>query len=342
MLSSTRKHILAFANSNARFKTQDLAKKLKISRQTVAAHLKKLVEDGALTKVGSTKSAIYSLSTSKSAKKKLQQLRIIKNIDGLSEDRVFDEVCLRLGLKKLLSKNVFTIVNYAFSEMLNNAIDHSRSKKTNIIVEIINGALLFEIRDFGIGVYKNVMQHFKLQDGYEAADHLLKGKQTTMPSRHSGQGIFFTSRIADNFELSGNQVALLIDNELQDYALKAIRPFKGTKVCFSIKARSKKSLEKLFKDFANDDFEFDKNVVRLKLNKHPNLISRSLARRLTAGLEQFERITFDFKGVDSIGQAFADEIFRVFKSRNPKIQIDFENATGAVAFMLGRVLREEN
>jgi hypothetical protein len=44
-----------------------------------------------------------------------------------------------------------------------------------------------------------------LKNHLEAIQDLLKGKQTTMPKSHSGEGIFFTSKIADNLTISSSQ-----------------------------------------------------------------------------------------------------------------------------------------
>jgi hypothetical protein len=52
--------------------------------------------------------------------------------------------------------------------------------------------------------------------------------------------------------------------------------------------------------------------VRLAKYGNDQLISRSQAKRLLARIELFKIVLFDFSGVETIGQAFADEIFRVF------------------------------
>ena len=65
-------------------------------------------------------------------------------------------------------------------------------------------------------------------------------------------------------------------------------------------------------------------------------VSRSQARRILSGLEKFNSIMLDFEHVPTVGQAFADEIFRVFKNKHPKIQIDIENTNEAVRFMVER------
>ncbi|OGQ05876.1 MAG: hypothetical protein A2W61_00230 [Deltaproteobacteria bacterium RIFCSPLOWO2_01_44_7] len=65
--------------------------------------------------------------------------------------------------------------------------------------------------------------------------------------------------------------------------------------------------------------------------------ARSEARRLLVGLDKFKEVVLDFKGVETVGQAFADEIFRVFRSRYPAIHIKPIHANENVSFMIERV-----
>ncbi|GAH25948.1 unnamed protein product, partial [marine sediment metagenome] len=77
--------------------------------------------------------------------------------------------------------------------MLNNAIEHSESKKVEIIIERRKNNIIFEVRDWGVGIFNNIMNKKGLSSEMDAIQDLLKGKQTTAPSYHSGEGIFFTS-----------------------------------------------------------------------------------------------------------------------------------------------------
>jgi hypothetical protein len=70
------------------------------------------------------------------------------------------------------------------------------------------------------------------------------------------------------------------------------------------------------------------------ITEHP--ISRSQAREVLLGLEKFNKIIFDFDKILEVGQAFADEIFRVFKNKYPDIQIQTEHMNQAVSFMVQR------
>jgi len=44
----------------------------------------------------------------------------------------------------------------------------------------------------------------------------------------------------------------------------------------------------------------------------------------------------DFKDVDTIGQAFADEVFRVWKTKYPDISVIWRNTNENVLFMINR------
>lgn len=49
--------------------------------------------------------------------------------------------------------------------------------------------------------------------------------------------------------------------------------------------------------------------------------ARSQAKRILNRVDKFKTVILDFNGVDVIGQAFADEIFRVFARKNQQITL---------------------
>lgn len=233
---------------------------------------------------------------------------------------------------------------FAFPEMLNNAIEHSRSVKIEVLVRIVHGNLEFTIRDFGIGVFRNVKQEKRLTSEYDAVRELLKGKSTTAPMAHSGMGIFFTSKIADKFLLSSYDLSLLVDNVVADTFVDTVEPeLTGTKVEFAIDVHTKKSVAAIFRNFSIDPEEgdFGKTYILVKLYRLGTIyVSRSQARALLIGLEKFKEATLDFEGVDNVGQAFADEIFRVYALRHPEVQIRYVNANKNVEFMIKMAIDE--
>jgi uncharacterized protein (DUF1330 family) len=70
---------------------------------------------------------------------------------------------------------------------------------------------------------------------------------------------------------------------------------------------------------APEDFDFSKTIVPMKLAQlgDEQLISRSQAKRLIARFDRFKIVILDFKDVNEIGQAFADELFRVYAKCTP-------------------------
>lgn len=194
------------------------------------------------------------------------------------------------------------------------------------------------MKDNGVGVFKNVMVNREIDNEPDAARELIKGKLTTQPGWHSGEGIFWTSKIADRFSLKSYNYELVVDNTIGDYTIqKNKRTLVGTEVYFEIAKNTDKSLQKLFRDFSFDHktLSLDTTVIPVKLfNEGEIWISRSQAKKLLAGLERYKKIIFDFAGIEVIGQAFADEIFRVFNIHHPDIELESVNMSDSVKLMV--------
>jgi hypothetical protein len=78
-----------------------------------------------------------------------------------------------------------------------------------------------------------------------------------------------------------------------------------------------------------------KTTVKVKLyRERVDDVSSSQARRMVSGLEKFKVIESDFETLPTIGQGFADEIFRVWQAKHPDIRIVPINAGPNVLFMI--------
>jgi len=340
----TKELILKLSKESGIVHTSDIVKRRKISRQAAAKALRELAHAGLLVKTGSTRNAAYLPAEGmKNNHKKILEDRPVSHsfkTKGLEEDRVFSAVSAEAHAADELSRNAFGTINYAFTEMLNNAIEHSKAQEATVIFGYRNGNVYFEVVDRGIGAFESVREKFKLQNCFESVEHLLKGKQSTAPEKHTGEGIFYTSKIADIFILESGTIRLIIDNRINDVIVEEIPFLQGTRVTFMLNKNSRKDLEALFKQYTNNNVEFDKTRVTIKLSKREGEhISRSQARRLLFGLDKFKRIVLDFKGVAGIGQGFADEIFRVFHHAHPDISFEIANANESVEFMIKRAKR---
>lgn len=322
------------------FKTADVLRVLgyEVSRQYVVRVLKRLVQQGTLAKAGTTRGSFYAFPEHlTSIGQKLK--RRLRN-ESLQEDEVLANVRAATPGLRDLPKNVNAIFAYAFSEMLNNAIEHSGSKFIEIETALDRDLLTFAINDSGVGVFRNVMRQRKLKSEFEAIQDLLKGKTTTAPKLHSGEGIFFTSKVADLYVLDSFGYRLRVDNKIDDYFIERTkRKKRGTKVTFSIARHVRRRLQDIFNNYSveTSDPAFDRSEVKVKLFTRGNqYVSRSEARRLLAGLERFRTVVLDFTGVKTVGQAFADEVFRVFAEAHPRTKIAPINMEEPVRLMVHR------
>ncbi|MFA7255555.1 MAG: DUF4325 domain-containing protein [Candidatus Omnitrophota bacterium] len=339
----TKAFILKTVKAVGEISSSVVVKALKISRQTAAQHLRELVATRKLVKLGSTVDARYVPYGSAKAGRQPPAItfKTVCRLPKADESSIFEQADLRLRLRKRLSEKAYRIVRFAFTEMVNNAIDHSRAASASVEMKLVGGDVEFTIRDKGIGAFESVRARFHLHDHFEALEHLMKGKQTTAPRHHSGQGIFFTSKAADIFCLKSARLKWTVDNLQKDVFVDETRArLPGTEVTFRIRHSTARDLKAIFDAYSNEDYEFDKSKVLVRLSpKQSEYVSRSEAKRLLFGLEKFKRIVFDFLKVKSVGQGFADEIFRVFPSRYPGIHLEPQNMTPAVRFMVERAIR---
>jgi len=330
----TTQKILTLIKKNKEGVTADLLEKeLGYSRQYIVRLLNRLMSQGEIHRRGKTRAAKYHPGR---ASDEINHLELIKERKSLSEHVVFEEVRKRLQLDTRLNKNCLIIFDYAFTEMLNNAIDHSHSKKVWINVEIDHANITFIIKDLGIGAIESIKRGFEISDDFLALEHLFKGKQTTAIEAHSGQGIFFTSKAVDTYKIAASNMEFTIDNIRVDEFLKDIRQRKGTTVTCKIKVNTRRKIKEVFDKYTGDDYEFNQNIVKINLSKHKRLMSRSEAKRLLLGLDEYAVLDFNFQNVDEVGQGFCDEIFRVYASRNPGKILSYHGASDVVRYMIER------
>lgn len=310
-----------------------------ISRQAANKHLKKLTDEGWLTHTGTTKGRVYARGS-----KRRNDFSVA--LDGtVSEHDVYlKEVSWVL---EGAPDNVEQICFYGFTEMLNNAIDHSQGTVCEMSVERDKGNLTLFIADNGEGIFRRITRLKQLEDERQALLELHKGKLTTDPDNHSGQGIFFTSKMFDTFVIWSHDLRFShfdrheLDVLSEDKKIHTVSD--GTVVLMQIAFDSARTDTEVFEEYSEEDnFAFNRTVIPVGMARfgQENLVSRSQAKRLLTRLESFLYVVFDFEGIDSIGQAFADEIFRVYRIRNPEINISYMNASQRVTVMIKRAEAE--
>lgn len=317
-----------------------VAAQLGLSTARIGIQVRALVAGGYLEKDGTTRPT-YRLGPNRRGMFRYARA-------GLEEGQVWtrDVAPLLQGLPA----NVLDICHHGVTEMINNAIDHSEGNCVRIEVERNARRAMLAVVDDGVGIFRKITRALDLPDERLALLELSKGKLTTDPRRHSGEGIFFSSRMFDRFAIESG--ALLFDHfdTEPDDILHERDPAKepdGTAVLMHIAVDSARTAKDVFDQFSSgpDDYDFARTIVPVRLAKvgDENLISRSQARRLLLRFERFRSVVLDFAEVTTLGQSFADEIFRVFANEHPEVELIAIHAVPEVQQMIRRaeVLRDE-
>ena len=313
---------------------------LSVTRAAIAPRVRALIAAGFLQKEGTTR------PTYRRGEKRRGIFGYARQ--GLAEDRVWarDVAPLLEGLPR----NVLDIAHHGLTEMVNNAIDHSEGTRVTVDVVVDARRLTMMVADDGVGIFRKITRALSLPDERLALLELSKGKLTTDPRRHSGEGVFFTSRMFDQFQIASGDLVFDHDHEdasdlLYDDDPEDLRD--GTTVLMEIARNSSRTDREVFEAFSSgpDEYAFAKTVVPVRLARigDENLVSRSQAKRLLQRVDRFRNVVLDFEGVERIGQAFGDEIFRVFALAHPDVELVAIHAVPEVQQMIRRaeVLRDE-
>ncbi|MGH9018574.1 MAG: STAS-like domain-containing protein, partial [Acidimicrobiales bacterium] len=307
-----------------------------VSRQAAHNHLKALTETGDLIHEGKGRGGRYRRRADISAR---------YPIAGLEEHVVWAEniVALKNQYDPYFfdnHPNVNKVLDFVFTEMLNNAIDHSSGGTVNVRW-VLQGAntIVFEIEDDGVGVFRNMMTSRSLTDEFDAIGEISKGKQTTAPAQHSGLGIFFSSKIVNGFVLSSGQLRWTVDSRLPDTAIGWLdRPRVGTLVRCEVDLGTDVIPKDIFDAFSDPTtYAFSKSSVHVSLFREGDVfVSRSEAKRIAAHLESFEVVELDFSGISEVGQGFVDELFRVWGREHLGTRMIPVHANPAILSMIAK------
>ncbi len=301
--------------------TRRLAEQFGFSRKTANAAVRRLESEGLVVRRNATTHPSFSAGPRR------------ERLLNYSMEQTADEnLCWIRDFEPFfeMPANVRSICHHGFTEILNNAHDHSDGTTVRVVM-ISDGTIAqIVISDDGVGVFERIAKAANLPDLRLALLELSKGKLTTSADKHSGEEIFFTSKMFDHFVLrangltyehtAGQKWGFLCENGVSA----------GTTVILSIPLDATRIVQEVFNEYASDSFNKTVIPVRLARLGTENLVSRSQAKRLIARFEQFQLVVLDFQDVTEIGQAFADELFRVFPREHPDVQLARKNSCKAV------------
>ncbi len=308
--------------------SKTVADNLNINQNTVHGYISELIDQSIIRRV---KRGEYELITHR------HEYSLNRSSGHLDNDTYAFDACFQQHIKDF-SANVRDIWAYTFSEMINNVMDHSQAEHLDLVVlqNYLTTSVL--IADDGIGIFRKIKEYFGYASLDDAINELFKGKLTTDSKNHSGEGIFFSSKLMDRFAILSDQ-KLFTNNKYEDIAILNIPAYDapGTCVFMSLSNFSNKRSHEIFDLYASIDGGFTKTRIPLKNVFDTSPVSRSQAKRVCNRLESFEEVVFDFEGLEWMGQGFAHQIFVVFQQAHPHILLTPINMNEAVTKMYNHV-----
>jgi anti-sigma regulatory factor (Ser/Thr protein kinase) len=295
--------------------TSLLMTRLGIGRRSAGGLLRKLVDGHWLQREGTVRRPIYRPGA-------LRQVVQRYELAGLQEDTPW-----RRDFAPFfdLTPNVRRMAAHAFTELLNNAVDHSGGQRVTVSMRQTALHLQMLVSDDGCGLFQRVAQAFDIADPQQAMFELSKGKLSSQPERHSGHGLFFTSRLADIFDIHTAQAAFQYRpwNAKQWHSARPATAA-GTSVYLAIDLDTARTLAAVLHahSASGRSAAFERTRVPLHLMADGGtLASRAEARRVAQRLLSFQQADIDFNGLDDVGHGFADELFRVFGRAHPGLAL---------------------
>ncbi len=289
-----------------------------MTRQSVHAHLRSLEEEGLIEGTGRTRARQWRA-------KVLQQRRFNLPVAmGPAEDELWrDLMAPRLGP---LPDNLREICQFGLGELLANALEHSGAQGLLAGFQRTGARLRFVVRDDGEGVFRKLRRYLDLSDDRHVLLELAKGRLSSDPNRHPGQGLFFTARAFDGFALESDGLRFVHRPGVDSWWLEEdVETRPGTRVLLELNLFGERRLEETFARFRTQGGgpAFTRTRVPLALARYgdENLSTRSQARRVAARLDRFREVWLDFRDVPAIGPAFADELFRNWARRHPEVEL---------------------
>jgi anti-sigma regulatory factor (Ser/Thr protein kinase) len=295
-----------------------LMQHLGVSRRSAGHALRKLAAAQWLVAEGTPRKPLYRPGA-------LRQVVQRYALSGLQEDRPWRRDFAPFFA---LPPEVARMAQHAFTELLNNAIEHSGGSQVTVSMRQTPLQLQLLVSDDGVGLFDRIAGSFALDDPVLAMLELSKGKLTSQPQCHSGHGLFFSSRLADVFDIHANRSAF----QHRAWESQAWRPGKasaantrpGTAIYLAIALDTPRTLDAVLRAHSDTGAGYDFARTRVPLHliaDQDALLSRADARRASLRLAQFARAELDFAGVAHIGHGFADELFRVYAREHPGVEL---------------------
>jgi len=324
-------HVEAYPGDIARRAAQAYG----ITRQAVNRHLQALVEEGLLASEGQTRAKTYRLRAVQGFEKRLRVTPVIQDA------RLWREYVEPLVAP--LPENVREVCRLGFAAAVENVIDHARAARITVSGHVTASAVALTVADDGRGIFAHLVDALALEDADHAIFELAKGGLTTDPERRAGASLFYAARLMDALRIQSADTALVVEDCGDRWRIERNEaPTTGTTVTMTARRRSGVRASEVLETFATARetraLERAHVPVALLAKSGEALVARAQAHRLLSRLERCSEAVLDFRGVEAIGPAFADEVFRAFRAAHPRVNLVTLNASAGIRHLIRQSL----
>jgi anti-sigma regulatory factor (Ser/Thr protein kinase) len=310
-----------------------------LSRVAVSRRIKRLADSGYLNRLGSGTRQTYSPGT--------QHFWLASTTPEAVRRNGGESGIWAAHVAPLLAKypaHAVALADIAFTETLNNALDHAQADQLLLAAHVARDRLQMLVADNGVGIFRQIAQALNLFDERLALLELAKGKFTTAASGHSGIGLYVTTRMMDGLAIQSGPLTFDLrtgDRALQAFDwvdVKRLLPgaAAGTTVRMDLDLMTTRTPQAVYDRYFSPDelggHAFHTTEVPVRLAQlSSQLTSRSQGKWVVERATQFKTVILDFEGVSLVGQGFLDEVFRVFATAHPEVRMKPVNVVPAVA-----------
>lgn len=305
-------------------------RKFGLSRQAILKHMHTLISEDRVVAHGRTRDRFYEL------KPLVNFSRTVDITNGFSADQILrSQILPNLDSVPL---NIYEICEFSIGALLSNTLDHSKATKLNYKLYVSSTDVHFVLSDNGIGIFEKLNTSLSLTDIQVAVLEIAKGHITTDPDNHSGEELMTVIHLFDKVTIDSSGVCLTYHNQNNEWIVSGSAQQKGTRIHLEIKSNSRRTCQDVFRQIFDQESKMVRIPVNLIRGEGEQVNSRTQAQNLLYNIKDLNEIEFDFKNIDLIGPAFADELVRKTKEKNQIADIKWINSTKIVDVLMSRAM----
>ena len=289
-----------------------------------------LIRDDQVVAYGKTRDRFYELKPRVNFSKSID---ISNGFDPKSilNEQIFPNL-------QTLPQNVREISEFAFGALFHNIHDHATATRLNYKIYISHNDVHLIISDNGIGLFQGIADALHFDDVQIAAVEIAKGHVTSDPKNHAGDDLMVVIQMFDEVEISSSSISLKYNNDKNDWVLDQSKQQSGTRIHLRIRTNSRRTCQDVFTNIFEKFAKFTHIPVKLAQSKGEQLNSREQADNLLHNIKKLNGVEFDFKNIDLVGPAFADELVRKTLEKNREMDIKWINSTQLVDVLMSRAI----